>query len=98
MCFWYIWQTYSTGITKKELKNVEIQEQTASLHLLKKSSTLPFVKCYKSLRNKHIIEERYKGRYENSTFYKRFTFSSSSGGSASSTVFLYCGPHGKRYL
>ena len=30
MYFWYIWQTYSTGITKKELTNVEIQEQTAS--------------------------------------------------------------------
>ena len=28
---WYIWQTYSTGITKKELTKVEIQEQTASL-------------------------------------------------------------------
>ena len=31
MYFWNIWQTYSTGITKKELTNVEIQEQTASL-------------------------------------------------------------------
>ena len=28
---WHIWQTYSTGITKKELTKVEIQEQTASL-------------------------------------------------------------------
>ena len=30
MYFWYIWQTYSAGISKKELTNVEIQEQTAS--------------------------------------------------------------------
>ena len=26
MYFWYIWQTYPTGITKRELTNVEIQE------------------------------------------------------------------------
>ena len=31
MYFWYIWQNYSTGITNKELTDVEIQEQTASL-------------------------------------------------------------------
>ena len=31
MYFCYIKKTYSTGITKKELTNVEIQEQTASL-------------------------------------------------------------------
>ena len=31
MYFRFIWQIYSTGITKKELTNVEIQEQTASL-------------------------------------------------------------------
>ena len=31
MYFRYILHTYSTGITKKELTNVEIQEQTASL-------------------------------------------------------------------
>jgi hypothetical protein len=31
MYFWYIWQTYSKGITKKELTDAEIQEQTASL-------------------------------------------------------------------
>ena len=31
MYFWYIWQTYSTGITIKELTNAEIHEQTASL-------------------------------------------------------------------
>ena len=31
MYFWYIWQTHYTGISKKELTNVEIQEQTASL-------------------------------------------------------------------
>ena len=30
MYFWYIWQTFPTGITIKELTNVEIQEQTAS--------------------------------------------------------------------
>ena len=29
----YILQTYSTGITKKELTDVEILEQTASLYL-----------------------------------------------------------------
>ena len=34
MYFWYIWQIYSTDITKKELTNVKIQEQTASLHFL----------------------------------------------------------------
>ena len=31
MYFCYILQTYSTGIPKIELSNVEIQEQTASL-------------------------------------------------------------------
>ena len=34
MYFRYIWQPYSTGITEKELKNVEIRDQTASLYLL----------------------------------------------------------------
>ena len=31
MYFWYILKPYSTGITKKELTNVEMKEQTASL-------------------------------------------------------------------
>ena len=28
--YWYIWQTYSTGISIKEPTNVKIKEQTAS--------------------------------------------------------------------
>ena len=34
MYFWYTGQTYSTGIAKKELKNVEIQEQTDYFNIL----------------------------------------------------------------
>ena len=37
MIFRYIWQTYFTGITKKELSNVEIQGQTVSLSNTKKN-------------------------------------------------------------
>ena len=33
MYFCYIWKLYSTGIPKIELTNVELQEQTASLHV-----------------------------------------------------------------
>ena len=38
MYYWYIWQAYSTGITKKELTNVEILEQTGSLNQKKEES------------------------------------------------------------
>ena len=38
MYFWYIWQAYSSGITKKELTNVEILEQTGSLNQKKEES------------------------------------------------------------
>ena len=36
MYLWYIWQTYYTGITKKKLIDVEIQEQTAFFIILLK--------------------------------------------------------------
>ena len=46
MYFWYIWQTYSPGITKKELTiNVKIQEQTASLYYI---SRMPWISWFQN--------------------------------------------------
>ena len=56
MYFCYIWQAYSTGIIEIELANVEIQEQTASLHkiwvnnLLKKRASPSL-----TIQKKHIV-------------------------------------------
>ena len=50
MYFWSIWQTYSTGITKKEFTNVEIQEQTASLRKKSKKCWKVFIPCFPNSR------------------------------------------------
>ena len=50
MYIWYIWLTYSTDITKKEITNVEIQEQTASL-----TKMLRFRPCYSNNHGKVLV-------------------------------------------